>query len=346
MGKGKPADEDKDDEEPEYEYLKCGVNPLDSAICAFARLNLENYVDKKPSMFDRFESVVAIFFYFIVMFFKLFIIWVFFVYWVEDFEDPWEDANFKPMKAVITNATLFRRSLLYDNSPMATTILQLCTENRATPLFHFMVLWMWFGVGLNMVGESVWRLYVVGQLSTELNTPEQNDDDEISSKVICVDPPPGERDSTINISSMSRPYKIIIFALILLPNFLLSLFIAWTGAKYLSVVCQVNVLVKSSLKMNFVAGIDKMIAPSFISFNWEDYVKNNKYKVAVPKGMPDMFNTWKTTVIKAAAGVLGSYMYMWIFFPNVEAFRQLCLTYYDTFPSENSQHADWWYPEL
>lgn len=337
-GSEPPSDDEEDDFE--VSFTKCGSSTLDSAICGVYRLHYSTI-----QTFDLMEVIVSFFLFYLSWSCKLAMLYVFFAYWVENFEDPWEDSQYEPMKAAITKATLMQESLLYNATFASTEAVRMCTLNRAPVAMHFMILFLWVGDVFNMLGNCVYKAWVI------LALPDCTNDalglhNPAAVKDVAIDPPPSERAVTVHISHLGLSSKMVICACILFPDFILTCCVGWTGAKYISLVSSVGILVKSSLKLNFIARVEKFVYPSFVSYNWNDFVTNSNYRVMRPKGMPNILSSWWSTLFRVCMGMATCRFFLYFVFPRVEEFRQICLRYYEAFPLENVRHPDWWYPEL
>lgn len=336
--------DDEDDISKEYEetFTKCGGSTLDSAICGVYRLHYHHIVG-----FDLFEVLFSFFLFYLALLCKTFMLWIFFAYWVEFFEDPWEDSQYKPMQDSILRAIVTKNSLMYNATLEAQAAHMMCTLNRAPVLCHFMVLFLWVGVALNMMGDSVLRIYTIISLPDCGDVPDGHGvHSKSAAQDVSVDPPPGEREVKVHVSHLGMIHKAIIIGCCITPDFLLNLWVCWTGAKYICVLSNVGVLVKSFLKLNFIARVEKMVYPSFVSYNWNDFVSNSNYKVLVPKGMPNLFTSWYSTLSKILVSLAICRFFLYSIFPRVEEFRQYCIEYYEVFPSEHMTTGNWWYPEL
>jgi len=332
-----------------YSYQRCGNSSTASAIVAVCRY-FEVYDDEDAGCgscffdqeetdgqqferrFDTLEMFVAFFIYLIGFLTQAFLAFFFYKYWVEVKGDPYEPEYYSQMEIAVDNATSLNMSMLTAGTPMAGEAIKHCFLNRAPPILHIVALLIWFGVGLNKISDVIYLIYCVCQLKSEESEDEKKEKRRTQAAK-DIDPPPGERKVKVVIDWMSSRGKRWIFFLILLPELILAVFIAHAGAEYISVVGEVNLLVKASLKMNFIARLDKMIQPSYVSYNWEDYVRNSVFKV------DDPIEGWKDgaarTIGKVILGIGLAAIYTIAFYPQVEFFRSKCDTYYQMFPHEN-----------
>jgi hypothetical protein len=361
-GKSKSSKHSEDSEseeedliEEKFRYEKCGKSSIDNAIVAVSRWHARNsWSNKSEDWFDQVELVVAVVLYMIVLFVQAFLLIMFYRYWVEIKDDPYEHSWYSQMKLAVRNATLLNATLANASTEAAMTALTYCSLNRATPFLHFVCLWIWFGEGLSLVSESLWRFYLVWSFHEH---HDEKDKHKSLVKDECLDPPPGERNVKVNIQVMNLQHKMFASIVILTPSLMLNLFVAWVGASYISVTTEINLLVKASLKMGFIARMDKLIYPCYVSYNWENYVANSNFKISDPFDGMAIFDTWVSTVSKALLGMVAGWWCCSIIWPNVEEYRLLCADYYKVNPQDNvfpgrvpipiSNVTDgWWYPDI
>lgn len=352
------SDDGHSDDQPDFfefgSIKKSSASSLDSATAAISRLHLDhNQPNDKIDWFDKTELYLALFMYFLGLAVQAFLAANFYMFWVEVKEDPYEDSYFHPMKFALQNATILNASLTSSMTMAAAKASQFCIVNKAPPFIHFMVLWIFFGWSLNLIGDAIWRFYLIYSLK-HVDEGHWDRHNAIAEEVL--DPPPDERKMKVNISHMSISGKTITMVFVLVPHLIVVIFMAYCGAKYISVTTQVDVLVKASLKMGFLANMDKVIYQSYVSYNWEHYVSNCQYLVHDwNDDHCKWVDSWVSTVMKGMCGVLLGYLCSNFIWSNVEELRTLCRAYYQLFPWEElgpgkpplpAIKGDWWYPDL
>jgi hypothetical protein len=357
--------EDSSSEEEEYiegelfRYEKCGKSSVDNAIVAISRWhNRRMWSHEGEDWFDQAELFVAIALYLATLCIQAIILGIFYKTWIEPKDDPYEETYYHAMSAAIKNATKLGISLHNNTALAASEASTYCMLNRATPLLHLVVLWIWFGEGLELIATSLWRCIIVWNFAEHHGDAEGQHVQRHQLKEVSLDPTPAEKNVKIPVQTMSPRHKMLTTILILAPNLFFSILLAWFGATYISVTTEINFLVKASLKMNFIARIDKLIMPCYASVNWAEYVASSTYKTPDPSGGVAFFDTWIVTWLKGVLGLVASWWCSSMIWPQIEDFRMLCSSYYEMFPMENafpgkkvnipvSNVTDgWWYPEM
>jgi len=341
-------------EDAEFEFVKCGKATVDSALVAVSRFRIQDLLgheemdamsedDDTPELaccnklffsFDQMESIVAILLYWVTLIVQFTLLYYFYRDWIEIGEDPWEKSYQEGIILALENATILRASLMTAQSYNATQALFHCQSDRSPPFVHLMCLWLWFGTAMLHFFQATYRFYIVWKMSSGKRH---------TAKEPGLDPPPGERQIRVNVSYMSCGEKVFATLFILLPNWFMAGFVGWCGVKYVSVVVEVNLLVKAAMKMNFIARMDKIVFPCFVSYNWENYISASSFKVR------SVFNEdswggwltgrWPSTIVKTILGLVLGWFCSQAVWPQVEDYRMLCKNYFDLFPWENTLPA-------
>lgn len=362
--------------EEEYTYLKCGNASVDHAIVALAQLGHYDW-------FDNWELITAIVLFYVATSVKFTLLIFFWLYWVNEHEAIFKDPYFSMIKTALLNATtavpvpVTLHDSYFVQPEWGTNAMMSCAVSRSPSLIYFMTLWVWFGSAFNLIGDSFWRYFLVNSFEEPSGQEyiegahvqlfplvHRNEEMKAAVRHRKLDPPPVEKQVKENISKMRTWKRWFSYFAIVTPDFLLNLTVAYVGAKYIAVTAEINLIVKASLKMNFIARLDKIIYPSYVSYNWENFISAAQYKSLdvdeqgsqkFQKFMR-IFETWVGTQIKAFMGLIGAIFFVKVFFPRIAEFRGLCQDYYELFPSENvlpglypqdlSKVNHGWYPTL
>jgi hypothetical protein len=194
-------------------------------------------------------------------------------------------------------------------------------------LINGLALFLFFGSVINDVTQIFGTLYVIANLESQGEEPE--DDVDIAK-------PPAKN----MIATMALPLKLIAVVFVLLPHLVCHVGIAIAGAKMISLGTTAFTVIKAFLKIFFISKFDVELYKALTSDNFLKYMKATKYSLVKEKkgGLVELWESAFGTVIKVFAAVLIAYLCLFVIFVNLTEMRDDCDAYYKHFKASGYKH--------
>jgi len=149
-----------------------------------------------------------------------------------------------------------------------------------------------------------------------------------------------EQEEAHEIGEFSVVWVMFCSVFVLVPNLLIILYIAYEGARLISVTGDLGRLVKTAIKLKFLNSIPEILFDGYGCQNLKDYLDSTTYKVRIVKDEDDIWNKWLSTATKLVVAAGGGVIIYTLGFHHVYLYRKLCDQFYDEFPTANCLSLD------
>lgn len=203
-------------------------------------------------------------------------------------------------------------------------ILEFCERDNTVPKAHFIVLLLWF---LKMVAE-IQQVFLRSMIL--LNTPSP------STKGVLLTREKDAKD-VHTISFLGCAPRVLSFMFIMFPHVGITLFSAWTGARFLMVTPSMVVLIFKAVGLGYVLTINSLVFEVITPHTFKYRVSKTKFDYGPVFARYGSFNwhMWGSGLSKVIVIFVAAWFTQRVAMSEVCELRMLCVRYLVQYPSPN-----------
>merc|ERR1711908_232177 len=104
------------------------------------------------------------------------------------------------------------------------------------------------------------------------------------------------------------PYRMKIFALlfVVIPDFGTSLFVTWTGAKFLALTNNMGTLILKAFGLAYIVQIDELLFASFASQKIKQLVQKSRVTIQIRHSDTVTWDLWLSSMVRITCAFLSA----------------------------------------
>eukprot|EP00929_Paragymnodinium_shiwhaense_P032522 TRINITY_DN18014_c0_g2_i1.p1 TRINITY_DN18014_c0_g2~~TRINITY_DN18014_c0_g2_i1.p1 ORF type:complete len:362 (-),score=91.11 TRINITY_DN18014_c0_g2_i1:46-1131(-) len=320
------SDDDEDTQEAEVHMQKLPftMDTSCSLMWAMIRRLDQNQVEENGKIALRLGVVAAAFLYILNVCLQIYVVTMMYVFVIERREDPLE-VNLEGRTEMLLNAvatgTMFNVTNVTSEEYQ---VLMVCWNDHTVRYSQSVMIFLWFLKSFLIVQDAYWYCKVSFQLPDAANEP-----DILSAT-----------EDEILVERLTPLVRFQFLGVVLIPRALLTVMLAFMGAKFLLVAQTLGVLIMKSVGLVFISDIDRLVCTSLM--HRKEKLELQKAKFHYNEGKPPPHWTlWGVPMAKCLSTFTATMFFTRIVFAEISRFRGACDAYEQMFEQRPKPEEIW-----